>query len=130
MYFRPVIAGVFLLAIGVFVVTSLAGSQGYTFTNNAAQPRNDMHLEFEHAVTWAPATPSPFDRASTQGQATVDFGRKNGPSVAAAGQVTVTFTTTGSGPTLKQTAGVSQSYWTHNGIRKETIDSTNCNPFP
>lgn len=98
-----------------------AGTQAYTFTNDTGQVANDLHIEFKHGVNWAPDPPPPFTASSGQGTSTFNA---SGGNVANGGGVAATFTTTGSGPTIRR------GYWTHDGTNIGNLNSGNTNPFP
>lgn len=97
-----------------------AGTKQYTFTNNTGQPANDLHIEFNQAVTFTPNPPAPFTVSAGSGTANVDF---SGGSVAAGGVVVVSFTTSGSGPTIKR------GWWTLNGQSLGNLGPANTDPW-
>jgi hypothetical protein len=110
-----------LLLVLATALVAQAGTKNYTFTNDTGQFANDLHIEFNQAVTQNPDPPSPFNTSSGSGTATVDF---SGGNVAINGHVQCQFTTTGSGPTIKR------GWWTHNGTNIGNLDTDNTSPWP
>lgn len=89
---------------------SEAATRRITFTNNTGQAANDLHVEFDQAVTpQPPAGPwGPFPNENPVGQNNRNF---SGGTVANGGTATITFQNGGTKITIKKW------WWTNNGTR-------------